>query len=38
MRKGTFQKEQIIAILREQETGTATAEVFPHGNSIGDVL
>ena len=27
MRKGRFSEEQIIAILREQETGMATAEV-----------
>src|SRR5258708_11957256 len=27
MRKSTFTEEQIIAILREQETGVATAEV-----------
>jgi putative transposase len=27
MRKGRFSEEQVIAILREQETGMATAEV-----------
>jgi len=27
MRKGRFSQEQIIAILREQEAGMATAEV-----------
>ena len=39
MRKGRFSQEQIIAILREQEAGMATAEVCRrHGISSATVL
>lgn len=37
MRKSRFSDEQIIAILREQEAGRATAEVCrKHGISVSD--
>jgi hypothetical protein len=39
MKKSRFTEEQIIAILREQEAGVATAEVFrKHGVSSATCL
>ncbi len=39
MKRSRFSEEQIIAILKEQEAGMATADVCRrHGISSGDVL
>jgi hypothetical protein len=39
MKRSRFSEEQIIAILKSQESGVATAEVCrAHGDQLGDVL